>query len=229
MVNRLVNRLRGSQGIVPESRTVLVVEDRPFVADSIAEQLYEQDNVRVVWCRDADGDVLCAGRVADRCPLTSQVDFVLDVRTGEAPRLTGEELGVACAGTGGIPVIVVEPARPGSERNTWGLATCAPDEAVDFCRHVLNHPTQWQEQRIADIATRVLRVSGDDVGEVDVEFRRWDGALTVVVRTERDASPTTCASINRTIRSARPSVVLEGDVLRLSFARRSSGDQSHDQ
>jgi len=183
-------------------RRVLLVEDRPFVADPIASALLAPHDVAVGWCRDAQGEVTCDGFVNEQCPLHEQVELVLDVRAASASRLMGGELGVACAGVVGIPVVATGPTRPDKTDAPWAVATCSAEDASDFCRQLLDHPQVFEDQRVDDLVHRVLQMRGDEVGEVAVDVVRWPGSVAVVVRCEALPSSATCGAVDQAVREA---------------------------
>lgn len=203
-------------------RRVLVVEDRPFAADGVAAQLHEHGDVVVTWCRDVHGEVTCGYVVNQRCPLREPVELVIDVRSSAVGELTAGELGVACAGVAGIPIVAACSTRPGAEEAPWALATCAIEDAAGFSRQLLGHPGPWQELRLEDLVRRVLGMRQEDVGEVEVDVVRWPGAATVVVRTERLPGAASCAAVDRAVRGALRTDVGKADAVGLSFTTRVS-------
>lgn len=197
--------------------TVLVVEEQPAAADPIAAQLQVRRPTRVVWCRAPDGRVTCDQVASGTCPMLEHVDVVLDVRTGGPHRLTSGELGVACTGAAGIPVVAAAPRRPARVEAPWAVARCTLEEAADFVLHLLANPDPWKELQLEDLVRRVVATRGEDVGEVKVDLIRWPDAVTIVIRTERLPSAATCAVIDNAVRVIGPKVAPDGVDLGLSF------------
>lgn len=217
-VNRLLQSRRPPAHRARRPPTVLVVEERPATADHIAAQLQGQRTTRVLWCRGADGRVTCDQVASATCPLMEDVDLVLDVRTGGTERLTGDELGVACAAVAGIPVVAAAPLRPTRSEAPWAVATCTLDEAADFCSSLLDNPDPWQEQRLEDLVRRIVAMREGGIGEVAVDLVRWPEAVTVVIRTQRRPSADTCAAIDAAVRAIRPPIAPDGVAVGLSFS-----------
>lgn len=196
--------------------TVLVVEQLPFSADVAAAHLKDH-GAMVVWCRASDGRIECAESALATCPLHGPVDLVLDVRAGANTGLAGGELGVACAGLDGIPVVAAGPVRPSEEETPWALARCRIDEAAAFCLRVLDHPQPWESLRMHDLVRRVVDLRGDDVGEIRVDLSRWREAVRVHVGTQRQPSEATCAAIDRAVRALKPRIAPDDVEVVLSF------------
>ena len=221
MPARRVNQLLQARPHTPDEPTraarVLVVEEEPFAGDAIAAELRDRKHIPVTWCRGSDGLVDCTEKVRGGCPLHGPVDLVLDVRTGSGDRLTGGELGVACAALEGIPVVAAGPVRPGPEEAPWALARCTLDEAAELFSHVLEHTDAWQNLRLEDLVRRVASMGEEEVGELSVDVVRWPDAVTVVVATSTPLSPATCAEVDRALRSLTPRIAPAGAELFLSF------------
>jgi hypothetical protein len=190
-------------GTASDQHRVVVVEDHPFAADDVAGELASRGDAHLAWCRDDRGDVTCEGVVNDGCPLLGHVDLVLDVRRGTGDLAAGE-LGVACAGVAGLPVVVAGPTRPPLGDAPWAVATCSSSDAAAFCGHLLAHPDAWVELRLEDLARRILRMRHEDVGRLDVRLLRWPSAVTLVVRSDFPLTPGSCDAVSGEMRALRP-------------------------
>jgi hypothetical protein len=166
-----------------KSLDVLVLENRPRVAEAASVQLEEAGH-RVHRCHDpGDRGFPCRGVASpELCPMEGEIDVALVVRRDVTPRPTPTEDGVSCAIRARVPLVedgpdVLDPFEP------WLAGRVGPDhDVVAACVAAAHGAFEPLKATILQRIERLLVARGVDPGDAGCEIERDGSSLRVQLR-----------------------------------------------